>query len=117
MPSKLDPHVALVESWLAAEPQLTAIAVVGRLAEHHPGQFDKKQHSIVQRLLRALRKNAAQKLIAETVARHKGAARTLGPVDGSGYGGPDPPTAPLPVPALNIVQPMSYRSPPGNILG
>jgi hypothetical protein len=23
MPSKLDPHVALIEGWLAAEPQLT----------------------------------------------------------------------------------------------
>ena len=27
-------------SWLAAEPQLTAI--VGRLADLHPNQFDKK---------------------------------------------------------------------------
>jgi hypothetical protein len=68
MPSKLDPHVALIEGWLAAEPQLTAIAIVGRLAERHPEQFGKKQHSIVQRLLRALRKTAAQRLIAETAA-------------------------------------------------
>ena len=102
MPSKLDPHVALIESWLAAEPQLTAIAIVGRLAELHPGQFGKKQHSIVQRLLRALRKNAAQRLIAETVADRHESAATLGAVDGSGCGGPDPPTAPLPVPALNF---------------
>ena len=29
MPSKLDPHVALIEGWLAAEPQLTAIALIG----------------------------------------------------------------------------------------
>jgi hypothetical protein len=65
MPSKLDPHVALIEVWLAGEPQLTAIAIVGRLAER---QFGKKQHSIVQRLLRALRKTAAQRLIAETPA-------------------------------------------------
>ena len=63
MPSKLDPHVALIEVWLAAEPQLTAIAIVGRLAERHPEQFGKKQHSIVQRLLRALRKSVAQRLI------------------------------------------------------
>jgi len=28
MPSKLDPHVALIKGWLAAEPQLTAIAIV-----------------------------------------------------------------------------------------
>jgi hypothetical protein len=68
MPSKLDPHVALIEGWLKAEPQLTAIAIVGRLAERHPEQFGKKQHSIVQRLLRALRKAAAQRLIAETAA-------------------------------------------------
>src|SRR6185369_2224248 len=49
MPSKLDPHVALIESWLAVEPQLTAIAIVDRLADLHPSQFGKKQHSIVQR--------------------------------------------------------------------
>jgi len=29
MPSKLDPHVATIEGWLAAEPQLTALAIVG----------------------------------------------------------------------------------------
>src|SRR6478672_3242216 len=46
MPSKLDPHVALIEGWLAAEPQLTAIAIVARLAERHPEQFGNKQHSI-----------------------------------------------------------------------
>ena len=32
MPSMLDPHVATIEGWLAAEPQLTALAIVGRLA-------------------------------------------------------------------------------------
>jgi len=30
-------------------------AIVGRLAERHPEQFGKKQHSTAQRLLRALR--------------------------------------------------------------
>jgi hypothetical protein len=34
MPSKLDPHVAAIKDWLAAEP--TAIAIVGRLSEKHP---------------------------------------------------------------------------------
>src|SRR5215475_16057667 len=29
MPSKLDPHLALIENWLALEPQLTALAIVG----------------------------------------------------------------------------------------
>ena len=103
MPSKLDPHMALIEGWVAAEPQLTAIAIVGRLADLHPDQFGKKQHSIVQRLLRALRKSAAQRLIAETAAEgYENVAQPPGAVDGSGYAGPDPPTAPLPVPALNV---------------
>jgi hypothetical protein len=99
MPSKLDPHVVLIEVWLAAEPQLTAIAIVGRLAKRHPEQFGKKQHSTVQRLLRALRKTAAQRLIAETV-------------DGSGYRGPEPPTAPLSVPALNVDHSANVLRPP-----
>ncbi len=65
MPSKLDPHVAMIEDWLAAEPQLTALAIVGRLGEKHPEQFGTRQHSIVQRLLKALRKKAVEKLIAQ----------------------------------------------------
>jgi hypothetical protein len=28
MPSKLDPHIATIENWLAAEPQLTALAIL-----------------------------------------------------------------------------------------
>jgi hypothetical protein len=83
--------VALIEGWLAAEPQLTAIAIVGRLADLHPDQFGKKQHSIVQRLLRALRKSAAQRLIAETAAEgYENVAQPPRAVDGSGYAGPDP---------------------------
>src|SRR5262244_2453751 len=66
MPSKLDPHVTKIEGWLAAEPQLTAIAVLGRLAERFPGQFGKPQHSIVQRLLKSLRIKVAGQLIART---------------------------------------------------
>jgi hypothetical protein len=103
MPSKLDPHVALIEGWLTAEPKLTAIAIVGRLAELHPDQFGRKQHSIVQRLLRALRKSAARRFITEIAADgYENVVQPPGAVDGSGYGGPDPPTAPLPVPALNV---------------
>jgi hypothetical protein len=118
MPSKLDPHVALIESWLAAEPQLTAIAIVDRLAELHPSQFGKKQHSTMQRLLRALRKNAAQRLIVEAVADgHESAARTLGAVDGSGYGGARPAHSPSSRSSpQHLIPPTSYRSPPGNIL-
>ena len=66
MPSKLDPHLATIEDWLAAEPQLTALVIVGRLAQRDADQFGPKQHSIVQRLLKALRRKAAERLIAAT---------------------------------------------------
>ena len=65
MPSKLDPHIAAIEGWLAEQPQLTALAIVGRLSEKYPEEFGAKQHSIVQRLLRALRRKAAQQSVAE----------------------------------------------------
>jgi hypothetical protein len=95
MPSKLDLHVATIGDWLSAEPQLTALAIVGRLTEKHPDQFGMRQHSIVQRLLKALRKKAAEKLIAQELLGHPtNVAVSPGAVDGSGYRGPDPPTAP-----------------------
>jgi hypothetical protein len=113
MPSKLDPHVAMIEGWLTAEPQLTAIAIVGRLAGLNPDQFGKKQHSIVQRLLRALRKNTAQRLIAETAADgYENLTQLPGAVDGSGYVGPAPPTAPLSVPAVNVDHSADLLRPP-----
>ena len=39
MLSKLDPHIATIEDWLAAQPQLTALTIVGRLSEKCPEQF------------------------------------------------------------------------------
>ncbi|MGY3412830.1 hypothetical protein ACVWZV_009035 [Bradyrhizobium sp. GM5.1] len=96
MPSKLDPHLAAIEAWLAEQPQLTALAIVGRLSENHPEEFGTRQHSIVQRLLRALRRKTAEQLLAEEpLAGATTAAPLPGVVDGSGYVGPDPPTAPL----------------------
>src|SRR3982074_1411666 len=95
MPSKLDPHVATIRDWLAAEPQLTALTIVGRLSEKHPEQFGTKQHSIVQRLLKALRKTAAEKLLASTAPSITTDRQGPGPVDRSGYDGPRPPPRPL----------------------
>ena len=66
MPSMLDPHLPAIADWFAAEPQVTAITIVGRLAERCPGEFGPKQHSTVQRLLKALRRSAAGRLAAET---------------------------------------------------
>lgn len=95
MPSKLDAHVARIEGWLAVEPQLTARAIVDRLAEID-ATFGVRQLSIVQRLLKALRRKAAQGLLAATASPEVDSvhARPPGPVDGSGYAGPDPTTVP-----------------------
>jgi hypothetical protein len=96
MPSRLDPHIAVIEGWLAEQPQLTALAIVGRLSEKYPEEFGTRQHSIVQRLLRALRRKAAEQVVAQDpLGDATSAAPSLGVVDGSGYIGPDPPTAPL----------------------
>ena len=100
MPSMLAPHVAVIEDWLAAEPRLTALAILGRLSERHPDQFGAPQHSIVQRLLKALRVKAAQQIIASMPS-----PRPPGAVDGSGYGKPDPTTAPASEPVAIGVSP------------
>jgi len=95
-PSMLDPHVTTIEAWLAADPQLTALAIVGRLSESYPDQFCKKQHSIVQRLLKALRRKAAERLTAQmTLTSPAMAFLPPGAVDGAACDGHSaPPTAP-----------------------
>jgi hypothetical protein len=96
MPSKLDPHIAAIEGSLADQPQLTALAIVGRLRERYPEESGARQHSIVQRLLKALRRKAAEQMLAQKVLGEKTIAAPLpGVVDGSGRVGPDPPTAAL----------------------
>ena len=100
MPSMLDPHVPTIEGWLAAEPQLTALTILGRLIERHSDQFGLKQESIVQRLLKALRIKTAQRMIAATPPCAAPPPPGLPvSVDGLGWAGPDPTTAPPPVPA------------------
>jgi hypothetical protein len=64
MPSMLDPHLADIERWLADEPRLTAVAILGRLVERRPHEFGPPQHTIVQRLLRSLRRKSAGTIIA-----------------------------------------------------
>ncbi|MET4754512.1 hypothetical protein ABIB08_008891 [Bradyrhizobium sp. RT11b] len=96
MPSKLGPHIAAIEGWLAEQPQLTALAIVGRLSENHPRSSGTRQHSIVQRLLRTLKRKTAEQLAAEEPLADAAAGAPLPEVvDGSGNVGPDPPTAPL----------------------
>jgi Integrase core domain len=97
MSSKLDPHLAAIENWLATEPQITALAIVRRLAEIDPITFGDKQHSIVQRLIRSLRRKATETVIVAMAAQASKAADTRpGPVDGASCDGHSaPPTGPL----------------------
>jgi hypothetical protein len=62
-PSMLDPHVGSIEDWLAAEPHLTATAVLERLGERLPDVFGDKQLRTVQRLVRAWRARAVRQII------------------------------------------------------
>ena len=64
MPSKLDPYLPTIENWLAGEPQITALAIVRRLAAIDPLTFSDKQHSIVQRLVRSFRQTVAETVTA-----------------------------------------------------
>src|SRR5215208_494058 len=110
MASKLDPPMALIKGWLAAEPQLTAIAIIGRLADLHPDQLGKKQHSIVQRLLRVLRRSSAQRSIADTAAEgYENLAQPPGAMEG--------PIRPQPLSLFQASMLIHQRTPPlGNIL-
>ncbi len=109
MPSKLDPYLARIETWLAAEPQLTALAIVRRLAEMDAATFNEKQHSTVQRLLRSLRGKAARMVVAATTTQ----AMTYhdnqhGPVDGAACNGHSAsPTGPSAKPASAPYQPQN----------
>ena len=62
--AQVDVVLATTGGWLAAEPDITALAIVGRLARADPATFGGKQHSTVQRLLRSLRRKAAETLLA-----------------------------------------------------
>jgi hypothetical protein len=114
MPSKLDPHLTTIEDWLAAEPQITALAILRRLTAIDPDTFGDKQHSIVQRLLKALRRKAAQRVIAETAAEG-GAAK----MPNAGVGGPavglHPPSGPSKPAPLQPHHQRSPRAAAGNI--
>ena len=70
----LDPHLADIERWLAYEPRLTALAILGRLVERCPDEFGPPQHRHVQRLLRSLRRKAAGTIIVGAAVEMTSAA-------------------------------------------
>lgn len=121
MPSKLDPHLATIEGWLAAEPDITALAIVRRLAASDPATFGDKQHSIVQRLLRSLRRKAAETAVA-SLTEHAAPAvlKPPGSVDGAASRmlSAPPTTPPLEQAATGGAchhPPRPHPPPPGNI--
>jgi hypothetical protein len=86
-------------------PRYENVAERNGVDDKHPEQFGMRQHSIVQRLLKAVRKKAAEKFIAQKPPCAATIATPLpGPVDGSGYKGPDPPTAPPVEPASTAMR-------------
>jgi hypothetical protein len=79
---------ATIESWLATEPQITALAIVRRLAAIDPATFSYKQHSIMQRLIRSVRRKATESVIVAMAAQASiAAAMRPGPVDGASCDG------------------------------
>jgi len=117
MPSKLDPHLALIEGWLAAEPWLTAIAIVGRLAELHPDQATSSIQSCsvsCEPCARAPRRDFS---LRRQLREYENVAHPPGLWTARAMQGP---TRPQPLflyqSSILIHQPMSYGRPPGNIL-
>jgi hypothetical protein len=109
MPAMLDPHLADIERWLASEPRLTALAILGRLAEHCSEQFGPSQHTIVQRLLRSLRRKAAETIIPRTAegAAPDGDPGTGGAAACDGH----PATPPAPPILRSLTKPRTGRPP------
>jgi hypothetical protein len=67
-PSMLEPHIPLIEQWLAAAPHMPPVEILARLETHVPGQFGPNQLRTVQRLVKKWRAKAARHLIASTEA-------------------------------------------------
>jgi hypothetical protein len=60
----LDPYIPIIEEWLAAVPNLSAVDLLSRLEAHAPGRFGLRQRRKVQRLVKNLRSKAARQLIS-----------------------------------------------------
>ena len=65
-PSMLSPYASQIGAWLAAEPHLTAVAILDRLSEAAPDRFSGKQHRTLQRFVKSWRTKTAKLLIDGT---------------------------------------------------
>jgi hypothetical protein len=113
MPSKLDPHLAEIEGWFAAEPDITALAILGRLGAIDPATFDQKQQSIVQRLLKKLKANATRFSHGADLELHGQVAGRSGDAPPVGLRPPSGPSPPV-MPRAHCLSPHDYADPQGN---
>ena len=60
----LAPYIPVLEEWLAAVPNLSAVDLLSRLEAYAPGRFGLRQWRKVQRLVKNLRSKAARQLIS-----------------------------------------------------
>src|SRR6266581_4666832 len=98
-------------------------AILGRLAEHSPEKFGPPQHTIVQRLLRSLRRNAAEVIIPRMAGGTAPAAIGDPGTGGGAACGGHSATSPVPPILRAMTQPRTGRqselhpSSESNILG
>jgi hypothetical protein len=64
----LDGHTARLQSWLEADPGLSAQAILERLIELAPDRFEPKHVRTVQRAVKSMRMAVARELVLERVA-------------------------------------------------
>ncbi len=62
-PSMLEPHRIEIEAWLDAQPAMTAVDVLARLKDHHPGRFTDARLRTVQRLVKIWRADQAARIV------------------------------------------------------
>ena len=67
-PSLLDPYRADIETWLEAQPAMTAVEVLARLKQRHPDMFTDNHLRTTQRTVKAWRALEAKKIIRSATA-------------------------------------------------
>ena len=75
-PSMFEPCRAEIEAWLDAEPAMTAVDVLARLRDRHPGHFTNTHLRTLQRLVKAWRADQATRIV-----HHGTATLTLVPAE------------------------------------
>ena len=75
--SMFQPHHIEIETWLDAQPAMTAVDVLARLKDRHPDRFKASRLRIMQRLVKGWRADQAARIV-----RHEMEALTPLPIAG-----------------------------------